>query len=79
MTTIADAKAHFADLIRRAEAGERITLTRHGRPVAVLGPAPETGTIPLIGAFKGKIVIADDFDDLPEGFAAAMTASVDPV
>jgi prevent-host-death family protein len=78
MTTIADAKAHFADLIRRAEAGERITLTRHGRPVAVLGPAPASGTVPLIGALKGKITIADDFDALPEGFAEAMTAPVDP-
>lgn len=34
------AKTHFSDLLDRAERGERITITRHGRVVAVLGPAP---------------------------------------
>ena len=29
---IAEAKAQFADLIRRAEAGEEIVLTRHSHP-----------------------------------------------
>ena len=36
--SIATAKAHFADSVRRAEAGETVVLTRHGRPVAQLGP-----------------------------------------
>ncbi|MDE0210222.1 MAG: type II toxin-antitoxin system prevent-host-death family antitoxin, partial [Boseongicola sp.] len=31
---VAEAKAQFAELIRRAEAGEAIELTRYGRPVA---------------------------------------------
>jgi prevent-host-death family protein len=33
-----DAKAQFSQLIDRAEAGEEIVITRHGRPVAKLGP-----------------------------------------
>lgn len=38
-----DARTHFAELLDRAEAGERITITRHGREVAVLGPvSPST-------------------------------------
>lgn len=37
-------------------------------PVAVLGPPPATETIPLIGALKNRICIADDFDDLPAEF-----------
>ena len=41
---IAQAKARFAECVRRAEAGERVILTRHGRPVAQLSPvAPTTG------------------------------------
>lgn len=36
--SIAKAKARFAECIRRAEAGERVVLTRHGRPVAQLAP-----------------------------------------
>jgi prevent-host-death family protein len=34
-----EAKTHFAALLKRVEQGERITITRHGRAVAVLAPA----------------------------------------
>ncbi len=33
------AKAQLTELVRRAEAGEEIVLTRHGRPAARLVPA----------------------------------------
>ena len=33
-----EAKTHLAELLNRVEKGERITITRHGRPVAVLAP-----------------------------------------
>jgi prevent-host-death family protein len=36
--TISQAKAHLADLVRRAEAGDEIVLTRHGQPVARIAP-----------------------------------------
>lgn len=35
-----EAKTHLSQLLDRAERGERITITRHGRAVALLGPAP---------------------------------------
>lgn len=35
---ITDAKGQLTELVRRAEAGEEIVLTRHGRPVASLKP-----------------------------------------
>jgi len=34
----ADAKARFSELLARAEAGETITIHRHGKPVAKLVP-----------------------------------------
>jgi prevent-host-death family protein len=34
--TVSDAKGLLTDLVRRAERGEEIVLTRHGRPVARL-------------------------------------------
>jgi prevent-host-death family protein len=37
-----DAKARFAELLDRAEAGETITIRRHGRPVARLVPVSRT-------------------------------------
>ena len=37
-----DAKTHLSDLVARAQAGERITITKHGRPVALLiAPEPD--------------------------------------
>jgi prevent-host-death family protein len=39
--SIAKAKAEFAALVTRAEAGEQIVVTRNGRPVACLGPLPQ--------------------------------------
>jgi prevent-host-death family protein len=35
---VKEAKAKLTELLRRVEAGERITLTRHGKPVADLVP-----------------------------------------
>jgi len=36
--SVSDAKAQLTELIRRAEAGEEVILTRHGRGVARLTP-----------------------------------------
>jgi prevent-host-death family protein len=59
---IAEAKAQFAELVRRAEAGEAIVLTRYGRPVARLTAAePPTGGA-LIGAMAGAFTVPDMSD-----------------
>ena len=42
---IGRAKAHFADLVRRAERGESVVLTRHGRAVARIGPVEGLPTV----------------------------------
>ena len=36
-----EAKTHLAALLDKVAKGERVTITRHGVPVAVLGPARE--------------------------------------
>ncbi len=36
--SVSDAKGQLTDLIRRAEAGEEIILTRHGQPAVHLAP-----------------------------------------
>lgn len=67
--TVSEAKAKFADLIRRVEAGEEIVLTRNGKPVARLSePVEEVHwgkrRQALKGKYKGKGWIAPDFDEL---------------
>jgi prevent-host-death family protein len=69
---IKDAKEMFEDLVRRAEAGEHVVVTRDGRPVAEIVSAPEKnslvpefGSLPRVGAFRDeKLWIAPDFDEL---------------
>jgi len=39
-----EAKTHLSELVTRAEAGETITITRHGRPVARIVPAGRRST-----------------------------------
>lgn len=38
-----EAKAHLAELLRAVERGESFSITRHGKPVAHLVPAPAAG------------------------------------
>jgi prevent-host-death family protein len=53
--SIARAKARFAEFIRRAEAGETVVLTRHGRPVARLAPVAGLGERDTAGALQSEI------------------------
>jgi prevent-host-death family protein len=39
--SVSDAKGRLTDLVRRAEAGDEVVLTRHGRPTAKLVPIRE--------------------------------------
>jgi prevent-host-death family protein len=61
--SIAKAKAEFAALVARAEGGERIVVTRNGRPVACLGPLPVKKPI-VYGDLRG-LWLAEDLS-LPE-------------
>jgi len=41
--TIRDLRNHGGDVVDRVEAGERVTITRDGRPVAELRPVRSSG------------------------------------
>lgn len=61
-----EAKTHLPALLRRVEEGERITITRHGRPVARLVPirdqsAPTPGeAVRALRAFSRGRRLGDD-------------------
>jgi prevent-host-death family protein len=62
---MAEAKAKLAELVKRVQSGEEINLTKHGEVVATLTtPRHSGGSKSLLGAMKGQIWIADDFDAL---------------
>lgn len=65
-----EAKTHLSKLVERALDGEEIVLTRRGEPAVRLVPERSGGGFAsLAGVWKGRVRIAEDFDELPEDFA----------
>lgn len=71
ITNITEAKAQFSALIEKVLAGEEIIIGKAGKPVAKLVRYERREESRQPGALKGKIRIADDFDELPDDIAAA--------
>jgi prevent-host-death family protein len=70
-----EAKTKLSQLVERAEAGEDIVIARNGKPVARLVPVAATASIAdLRGAWRGRVEIAEDFDELPDDIADAFGA-----
>lgn len=57
------AKTQLSRLVDRAAAGEEIIIAKNGKPLARLMPLEEAREPRKPGLLKGKIWIADDFDD----------------
>jgi len=53
--SIAEAKNRLTELIRAAETGETVVITRHGKPVAQLAPPPKSRHKARLGGMKGRI------------------------
>lgn len=70
---VAEAKKSFSDLIRRAEAGEEIELTRYGRPVARLVASVPVPSGKLIGCLAGAFP-SPDMDQGDEDVRALFAA-----
>jgi prevent-host-death family protein len=71
-----EAKTQLSRLVQRAEAGEDIVIQRNGKPVARLVPiAEEPRSLAAIrGAWRGRVRMSEDFDELPEDIARAFGA-----
>lgn len=70
-----EAKTKLSQLVERADAGEDIVLARNGTPVARLVPVASSPAVESVrGAWRGRVRIADDFDELPEDIAEAFGA-----
>lgn len=67
-----EAKTHLSQLLDRAAAGEEIVIARAGRPVArLVALSGMSSQRRAPGAWRGKVSIADDFDELPDEMDAA--------
>jgi prevent-host-death family protein len=61
--SIADAHARLPQLIAAVEAGERVVITRDGKPVAELAPAPRAPRQPEFDTMKGRVHLKPGWDD----------------
>jgi len=70
---IAEAKAHFSELVRRALMGEEVVIARDNKPLVRIVPVAQPAGKRQPGSGKGQILfIADDFDAPLEDFQAYM-------
>lgn len=70
--SVRDAKARFSEVAEAASRGERVIVTRHGKPFVELVPAQKRGGVNLerlaeyhreMGWENLKTHLPDDFDD----------------
>jgi prevent-host-death family protein len=59
----AEAKNRLTELLRAVEEGETFTITRHGRPVARLGPPTSEPRKVVLGSMRGRIKFLPGWDD----------------
>jgi prevent-host-death family protein len=61
--SIAEAKNRLPQLIRAVENGEKIVITRHGKPVAQLTPPPRQRRKIQWGAMRDRVKLPAGWDD----------------
>ena len=64
-------KAELSALIEAVQRGEEVIIGKAGKPVAKLVPYNGAKSARVPGTLRGRICIADDFDELPADIAAA--------
>jgi prevent-host-death family protein len=60
--SIAEAKNRLPELIRTVEEGGAVVITRHGKPVAQLGPPPPERRRVRLGGMKDRIRLLPGWD-----------------
>ena len=66
---IAEAKAHFSELVERAMLGEEVIIAKGHKPVLRLARLEEPEGRRKPGSAKGQVWISPDFDETPEDLA----------
>jgi prevent-host-death family protein len=66
-----EAKTHLSRLLEAVERGEDVVIARAGRPVARLVAVAASARSREPGAWRGRVMVADDFDETPEDVITA--------
>jgi prevent-host-death family protein len=65
---IAEAKARFSELVRKAMSGEEVVIARDNKPLLKLVPLAPNGEKRAPGSARGLVRMAADFDATPSDF-----------
>jgi len=66
-SSISISRKQTCPLLERDAKGQEIIIAKAGNPVAKLTAYPRIAGQRKPGIWKGKVVLADDFDTLPRG------------
>ena len=77
IANIHEAKSHLSKLIDLAFQGEDVVICKAGKPLVRLIKYQKTSQPRIPGAWKGKVTISKDFDELPDSFMAAFRGDKD--
>ncbi|MGW1775048.1 type II toxin-antitoxin system Phd/YefM family antitoxin [Streptomyces sp. NPDC002104] len=69
-----EAKTHFSKILETVATGQEVIISKAGEPVAKVIPLAGKVRRTDYGSLRGLVEIADDFDELPDGFAEAFGA-----
>ncbi|CEO17572.1 hypothetical protein RMONA_06065 [Rickettsia monacensis] len=68
IVNIHNAKTHLSELIKLAANGEEIIICKSGKPTVKLIQYNPKKQRRKPGYWEGKVVVKEDFDDLPDDF-----------
>jgi prevent-host-death family protein len=71
VANIHETKTNLSKYLHKVLDGEDLIVAKHGEPIAVIIPWSRYRTPRKLGLMKGKIRMADDFDELPADLLAA--------
>ena len=72
-----EAKTRLSELVKQAQNGEEVIIANAGKPVARLVAFEPERPKRIPGLLKGKMTIADDFDETPDWLIAAFEGELD--
>jgi len=79
--SLGKAKTQLAKLLEEIEKGEEVVITNKNKPIAKLVPLKQSlaGFKRKLGSAKGKVSIADDFDEPIEDFSPVPVTDKDEI
>jgi prevent-host-death family protein len=72
IANIHEAKSQLSKLVDHAMKGEEVIIAKAGKPMVRLVPIHSDDSGRQGGQWKGRVRIADDFDNLPNDIAVAL-------